>query len=291
MVADVGTRTAVYGVVGDPVEHSLSPALHNAAFQAAGLDCVYVAFRVSPAQIGEAVAGARALGLRGLSVTIPHKSSILAHLDEVDELARWVGSVNTVVNRGGRLIGYTSDGHGALEAFRAAGETTAGRKVVVLGTGGAARAIAFAICRDATPASLELLGIEDAQRDALVADLSARTGARVAGGRLDRLESVLRNADVLIQTTPVGMHPARDGTLVPAELLRADLVVFDAVYNPLCTRLLAEAARAGSRTIPGLGMFVHQAAVQFRLWTGVEPPLDVMERVVRSRLGEPPRSH
>jgi len=280
----IGAHTKVAAVIGDPVAHSMSPAIHNAAFEACGLDWIYVAFQVAPDEIGRAMAGMRALGIRGLSVTIPHKVSIIGHLDELDELARWVGSVNTVVNHDGQLIGTTTDGQGALEAFRAAGETTRGRRVVILGSGGAARAIAFAVARDATPSHLIILGIDEAERDRLGTELSHKTGISVDRGGLDRLDEALHEAQVLIQPTPVGMHPRSDESLVPARLLHAGLVVFDAVYNPPETRLLSDAVRSGAKAIRGVGMFVHQAAAQFRLWTGKPPPVDVMEKVVLDRL-------
>jgi len=284
----IRATTRVCAVIGDPVEHSLSPALHNAAFEALDLDWAYLAFRVAPERIGAAVEGVRALGLRGLSVTIPHKVSIIPHLDDVEELARWTGSVNTVVNRDGRLSGYSTDGHGALEAFRAAGLTTSGKRVLILGSGGAARAIAFAIARDAGPASIEILGIIPEERKKLAADLAEKTGLKVTAGEMDRLPDSLGESQVLIQATPLGMHPRVDVTPVPAHLLRPDLAVFDAVYTPLKTRLLREAEEAGAATIPGLGMFVHQAAVQFQLWTGRDAPIAVMERIVLEHLRKKP---
>ncbi|MBN1419511.1 MAG: shikimate dehydrogenase [Planctomycetes bacterium] len=285
----IGAATRISAVIGDPVAHSLSPAIHNAAFRALGLDWAYVAFRVAPERIGDAVAGVRGFGIRGLSVTIPHKVAIIPHLDAVDEIARWVGSVNTVVNDDGTLTGCTTDGHGALEAFRAAGATTAGRRVLLLGSGGAARAIAFAVARDAAPAAIEILGIDEGERERLAADLAQKTGVSVTAGPTDRLERALARAEFLIQATPIGMHPKEDATLVPARLLRRGLVVFDAVYTPLRTRLLREAEAAGATAIPGVGMFVHQAAVQFKLWTGQDAPIDVMEKVLLDHLRESAR--
>jgi len=285
----IGAATRICAVIGDPIAHSLSPAIHNAAFRALGLDWAYVAFRVAPNRIGDAAAGVRGFGIRGLSVTIPHKVAIIPHLDAVDEIARWVGSVNTVVNDDGTLTGYTTDGHGALEAFRAAGTTTAGKRVLLLGSGGAARAIAFAVARDAAPASIEILGIDERERKVLAADLVQKSRVSVSAGPMERLEQAIGRAEFLIQATPIGMHPKEDATLVPAPLLRRALVVFDAVYTPLRTRLLREAEAAGAMTIPGVGMFVHQAAVQFKLWTGLDAPIDVMEKVLLDHLREKAR--
>jgi shikimate dehydrogenase len=232
----------------------------------------------------DAIAGVRGLGIRGLSVTIPHKVAIIPLLDRVDELARWTGSVNTVVNDGGALTGYSTDGHGALKALEAAGESCRGRRVLVLGSGGAARAIAFAIARESPPEALDVLGVVPEERDRLAADLSAKTGVRATAGPMERLPEIIGGAQVLIQASPVGMHPKVDETLVPRRLLRRDLVVFDAVYTPLRTRLLREAEEVGAKAIPGVGMFVHQAAVQFELWTGEKAPVPVMEEIVLARL-------
>jgi len=280
----IGAKTRVCAVIGDPVEHSLSPAIHNAAFEARGLDWVYVAFRVSPERLPAAIGGMRALGIRGLSVTIPHKVAIIPLLDRVDDLARWTGSVNTVANDGGLLTGHSTDGRGALAALRGAGESCGGRRVLVLGSGGAARAISFAVARETPPASLEILGIVPEERERLARDLVEKTGIAAVAGPMDRLPGALEGAEVLIQASPVGMHPKVDETLVPRRLLRPGLVVFDAVYTPLRTRLLREAEEAGAKAVPGVGMFVGQAAAQFELWTGEDAPVRVMEEVVLARL-------
>ena len=280
----IGAKTRLCAVIGDPVEHSLSPAIHNAAFQALGLDWVYTAFRVLPDRLRDAISGVRGLGIRGLSVTIPHKVAIIPFLDEVDDLASWTGSVNTVVNDEGRLTGHTTDGRGALAAFAAAGESCAGRRVLVLGSGGAARAVSFAIARDARPESIKVLGIVQPERERLAEDISGKTGVPVTSGGMERLAEAIGAAQVIIHASPVGMHPEVDETLVPRRLLRRDLVVFDAVYTPLKTRLLREAEEAGARTIPGVGMFVGQAAVQFELWTGKKAPVAAMEEVVLAAL-------
>jgi shikimate dehydrogenase len=280
----IGAKTRVCAVIADPVEHSLSPAIHNAAFGALGLDWAYVAFRVPPARLGEAIAGVRGLGIRGLSVTIPHKVAIIPLLDRVDDLARWTGSVNTVVNDDGVLSGSSTDGHGALAALAAAGASCRGRRVLVLGSGGAARAIAFAVARETPPAGLEILGIVAPEREKLAADLSEKTGARAVAGPMDRLPAAMEAAEVVIHASPVGMHPKVGESLVPRALLRPGLVVFDAVYTPLRTRLLREAGEAGATIVPGVGMFVGQAAVQFELWTGKKAPVEAMEKVVLERL-------
>ena len=282
----ISARTRVCAVIGDPVEHSLSPQLHNAAFRASAVDLVYVAFRVRPNDLAAAIAGVRALGLRGLSVTIPHKVAILPLLDKVDPSATHIGSVNTVVNRGGELAGYSTDGPGALRALRAAGVAAEGKKILLLGSGGAARAVAFALAALTTQPELVVLGIEADEVERLVGDLRERTGVQVSGKRLepDILREAVRGSDILIHATPVGMAPRIRESVVPVELLQPGQVVFDLVYVPFETELLRAAKAAGAIAVPGLGMFVHQAAIQFELWTGQPAPLQVMEDTVKEIL-------
>jgi shikimate dehydrogenase len=282
----IHAKTAVCAILGHPVGHSLSPALHNAAFESLGLDFVYVAHDVSPDCLPEAIRGARALGYRGLSITIPHKVAALGSMDEVDETARGIGCINTVVIEKGRLYGHNSDGLGALGALRAAGVDPRGRRVLLLGSGGAARAIAMTLATHAPPERLVILGVVPDELGALVGDLETRARYAAEGRAFARttLAVELERADLLLHTTPVGMHPDRDQSLVPAELLRPGLTVFDAVYNPRETRLLAEARAAGARVIEGVEMFLGQAVVQFELWTGRPAPTEVMRCVLEERL-------
>jgi len=282
---EIDAKTKVCAVIGNPVEHSLSPAIHNAAFEALGLGYAYVAFRVE--DIAAAIAGMRALGnFRGLSVTIPHKVSIMEHLDEIDEVARNIGSVNTVLKEGGLLKGSSSDGPGALKALADRGADPAGKRVLVLGSGGAARATTFTLATSERPPEISILGVIPDELDLLVRDLKDKTPARIEGRRMDdeSLRKGAAEADIIIHCTPVGMHPKTDDTLVPKELLRPEHVVFDIVYTPRETRLLKEARSVGCKTIPGLEMFVNQAVVQFELWTGKSAPVDVMRKVVEKNL-------
>jgi shikimate dehydrogenase len=282
----IDAHTRVCALLGHPVGHSLSPAIHNAAFEALGLPFVYVAHDVAPADLGAALRGALACGYRGLSVTIPHKVAALSLVDEVDEAGRVVGCINTVVCEGGRLLGSTSDGQGALNALRAAGAHPEGRRVVLLGSGGAARALAVTLALLAPPLSLHLLGIELPELERLSHDVAAlgRCPVRAEALEARALVPLLRQTDLLLQCTPIGMAPDADATLVPAEALHPDLAVLDAVYNPRRTRLLTEAARAGCRVVEGMEMFLGQAAVQFELWTGTPAPLEVMRRVLEVSL-------
>jgi shikimate dehydrogenase len=281
---DINAYTQFCGLIGNPVEHSLSPAIHNAAFQKLGLNFVYLAFRVEA--IGDAIKGLRSLGnFRGASVTIPHKVSAVPFLDSLEPTARHIGAINTIVAEGGILKGYNTDAIGALRALHEGGVALNGRQVVMLGSGGAARAIAFALAAETGIDRLTILGIDDRERTALVRDLRSKTGMVVQESFLDEgtLRKVLPDTHVLIHCTPMGMSPKVHQTSVPAALLHAGLTVMDIVYNPRDTQLLKDAKAAGCRVIPGLEMFLHQAAAQFELWTDQAAPVDVMRAVLETR--------
>lgn len=280
-----GTR--VCALIGYPVGHSLSPAMHNAAFQYLGLDYVYVAFNVPPGRLKDAVSGIRGLGIYGVNVTMPHKINVIKYLDELDEGARLAGSVNTILNRDEKLVGYTTDGLGALSALRHAGADPAGRKVVILGAGGASRSICFALANYVR--ELVILN-RTLERAVKLADELRRvfSSANVGAGPLSDsvLESVLKDADILINATSVGMKPNVDETPVKRELLHGNLTVFDIVYEPLETRLLKEAKSVGARTVDGLWMLVYQGALSFEIWTGAKAPVEVMREAALKRMGE-----
>jgi shikimate dehydrogenase len=281
---DINAQTRLCGVIGNPVEHSLSPAIHNAAFQKLGLNYVYLAFPV--ADVESAIRGIRALGnVRGFSVTIPHKVAVMPYLDEVETTAQHIGSVNTIVVEQGKLLGYNTDALGALRALTDAGVTLKGQRVLMVGSGGAARAIAFALANQTGIDRLTILGIEDAERRHLVDDLRAKSAVAVEEAQLNAatLGEAIKGSHVLLHCTPIGMSPNIDRTCIPAAFLHASLTVMDIVYNPLETRLLRDAKAAGCRTIRGLEMFLNQAVAQFELWTQQPAPADVMRTVLESR--------
>lgn len=283
---NITTDTRLCAVIGDPVEHSLSPTLHNAAFRAAGLDYVYLAFQVK--QVAGCLAGMRALtGFRGLSVTIPHKRAVMDLLDDIDPIARRIGSVNTVTNEDGRLVGSSTDGPGTLRAFHEAGVSLEGKRVLFAGTGGAVRAVAFAVAELSGAASIRILGRTPANVETLVGDLQDKTACPVTGGGLEKdLAEAAAAADVLIQGTPLGMYPDRiDDTAIPKAVLEPRHVVFDMVYRPFMTRLLREAEETGCRTVPGIEMLINQAVLQFERWTGVDAPVEAMRAAVTEALG------
>jgi shikimate dehydrogenase len=280
---DINAQTQFCGVIGNPVGHSLSPAIHNAAFHKLGLNFVYLAWHVEA--IGEAIKGLRALGnFRGASVTIPHKVAAMPFLDHVETTAQKIGAINTIVAEKGELTGYNTDATGALRALREGGVEIKGRRIVVLGSGGAARAIAVALAAEPGTEKLTLLGIEDAERTRLAQDIRSTAAVTVEDSYLDEstLRRVLPAAHILIHCTPVGMSPKAEATCVPASLLHPDLAVMDIVYNPRETRLLKEAGLAGCKTISGLEMFLNQAVAQFELWTDQSAPVEVMRQVLES---------
>jgi shikimate dehydrogenase len=268
----------LYGVLGDPVAHSLSPVMHTAAFASLGMDALYLPFRVSREQLGDAIRGAASLGFGGLNLTIPLKEAALQYV-EADQLAKQIGAVNTVAFTTGQPEGYNTDGLGSLQVLREVAGDLAGTTVLILGAGGAAKAIAFYL--DAEGASVTIADRTRARAE----ELAQRLTNAVAIGLGSELATKLAAADILINATSVGMHPRVDETLVTAELMRPDLVVFDIVYNPLETKLLQEARRAGVKTcISGVKMLVYQGAASFKLWTNREPPIAVMEQAVLTAL-------
>jgi shikimate dehydrogenase len=274
-------------LIGDPVERSLSPAMHNAAFEALGLNCVYLALRVPQATLAGALSGARALNMAGMNVTHPHKIDILGLLDELDESASMVGAVNTVKNDGGRLIGYNTDGDGAVRALESEVGKLAGRKVLLLGAGGAARAIAFSLVKK--DAELTVANRTTSRAKELAASIKRSLGVDVKQTSISQKElaKAVKQADILINATTVGMYPNINRTLVTAKMMHRGLIVNDIVYEPLQTRLLREAKRAGARAVTGLGMLVHQGALSFEIWAGkrarVRVRTDAVKRELRRR--------
>ncbi|EGK12562.1 shikimate dehydrogenase [Kroppenstedtia eburnea] len=272
------------GLIGHPVAHSKSPEMMNEAFRREGLPWVYLAFDVASEELGRAVAGLKSLGFRGWNVTIPHKVAVMEHLDEVEESAREIGAVNTVIHRNGRLIGTNTDGAGYLESLvRETGFDVKGRRVVILGAGGAARAVGYTLAR----AGAEQIGIVN-RTEKKAQDLAdhLRRWTRADGISPGEADTAIREADLLVQTTSVGMHPHPEGCPVDPASLHKDLLVSDLIYHPRQTRLLQEAKTRGARVHSGLGMLLHQGALAFERWTGRQAPVERMGEVLEQVLGE-----
>jgi shikimate dehydrogenase len=278
--------TKLCGVIGDPVLHTLSPAMHNAAIAELGIDYAYLAFHVKTPGLGAAVEGIRALGIRGLNVTIPHKVAVAQFLDELDPLARDIGAVNTIVNDEGKLKGYNTDAAGFLQSLQATGFELKGKKVVLLGAGGAARAMGFALAQAGSEITILNRKRTLSQAMVLSANLERISSSEVTALELNtvNLKAVLAEADLLVNATSAGMEPDAEETPVPTDLLKPGMTVFDVVYAPLETRLLREAASKGCQVVSGLEMLVRQAALAFKLWTGEDAPLEVMREAAMSSL-------
>ncbi len=262
----ITASTALCGILLHPAGHTRSPAMHNAAFEAMEIDARFLAFDVPPQALPEAIRGARALGIRQLAVSLPHKEAVIPLLDAVDETARRIGAVNTVTRDGERLLGTNTDWLGAVRALERGGKLQ-GRRAVVLGAGGAARAVAFGLRERGASVTVLNRSVERARA------VARAIGAEGAGP----LEALAQTpCEVLVQTTSVGL--GSDASPVPEQALPRAALVMDAVYDPPETRLLREARARGCTTVGGKWMLVEQAAEQIRLWTGREPPLEAMAR-------------
>jgi len=276
----ISGRTGICGIIGDPIEHSMSPVMHNAAFKNKGVDYVYLPFRVKKEELGKAIEGMRALNIRGLNITIPHKVAVIQFLDELDPLADKIGAVNTIVNDDGVLTGYNTDATGFLQALLERGIEPKGKSVVILGAGGASRAISFILAERGS--SLVILNRTWNKAKICADRISEVFQSEATALKLNRqnLAAALSQADILVNATSVGMSPNINETPVTSNLLKPSLVVFDIVYNPIKTRLQREAEAVGAKTISGLDMLVWQGALAFEKWTGLKAPIGVMREKV-----------
>jgi shikimate dehydrogenase len=284
MSARISGKTKLVGIIGWPVAHSMSPAMHNAAFAALGLDWCYVALPVVPERIGEAVRGLLALSFAGANVTVPHKQAVMAHLDRVSPAAQAIGAVNTIVIRDGWLLGDNTDRPGFLASLREEKFDPAGRRCAVLGAGGAARAVVYALA--SVGAAVTVYNRTAARAESLARDLAVSLpDAALRARPLAALGEIGAETDLLVNTTPLGTWPETEASPWPATLpLPPHLTVCDLVYNPPQTSLLAQAQAAGARAIGGLGMLVHQGVAAFEMWTGHRPPLEVMRQAALRQL-------
>ncbi len=277
----------VVGLIGYPLGHTISPAMHNAAFKKLGLDFEYVPFEVEPKDLSEALKGLRALHIAGFNVTIPHKESIVPLLDEVTKLARIIGAVNTVLNQEGKLIGYNTDGAGFIDSLKEDAKTDPhGKGVVVLGAGGASRAVSIMLA-EAKAKSIILADVQEEKAKELseYIDSSFEADCDFVGVNSKELQRAIDRANILVNTTPVGMHPKIDQSPLSEEIvLHKKLLVYDLVYNPSETKLLKTAKAAGCKTCSGLGMLVRQGALAFTIWTGEEAPLKAMRKAAEEAL-------
>jgi len=283
----ISGKTAVFGVLGHPIAHTLSPAMHNAALREMGVDGVYVAFDVAPAQLAAAVAGLQALGVRGVNCTIPHKEGLIPLMDELTPEARAIGAVNTVRFRDGRREGHNTDAPGFLAALAAEGVAPAGRRAVVLGAGGAARAVVYALA--AAGADVALVNRTRERAVELAEHVNGQVGREAVScppSGEEAVASAVGGADLLVNTTSVGMGPRAVALPpIPPAALHARLFVYDLIYSPPETRLLAAARAVGARGQHGAGMLARQGALALEWWLGRPAPAGLMERVVLDAAG------
>jgi len=259
----------VYGIIGSPVDHSLSPCMHNAAFKELGINAVYGAFDVPKEKLESAVAGIKSLGIKGVSVTIPHKEAVMNYLDEISASAQSIGAVNTLINENGRLLGENTDWIGVREAFLKSGTEVQAKKVVVIGAGGAARAVVYA---------LKSLGAGEILIYNRTFERAKELAESIGGKAIPWEELKSAEGDIIVQTTSVGLKEWKSP--VDEDVIKRFKVAMDIVYLPLKTKFLTLASRCGLKTIDGLQMLLYQGVEQFKLWTGVEPPVEVMEKAV-----------
>ncbi len=280
--------TLLAGIFGYPIQHSISPAIHNAAFERLGIDAVYEAWETTPDALAAGVAALRRENYLGANVTVPHKQAVMEYLDEVDDLAARIGAVNTIVNRNGRLGGSNTDALGFINSLQGeAGISVAGLDVVLIGAGGAARAAAYALADDRADALT--IANRTVERAVSLADEVRRTGVEVSAFGLSDPEflSACGRADLIVNSTSVGMlhGPAEGESPIPADAISPGCVVYDMVYNPSDTPLLRDAAEMGARCVGGLPMLVYQGAAAWTRWTGREAPVEVMFGAAKRALG------
>ncbi|MEM3068719.1 MAG: shikimate dehydrogenase [Nitrososphaerales archaeon] len=282
----VSNKTRLCCVIGHPVDKSLSPIMHNEAFRAKGLNYVYLAFDVDTSRLKEAVEGLRALKVKGFNVTMPHKVAILNLLDRINEGASLVGAVNTVVNDDGELIGYNTDVNGIISALEAKFHSLKGLKALLIGAGGAARACIVALVSKGCKEIIIMNRTFDKAK-LMAEDLGKKLkmNYNLEELSMNSLKKAINSVDILMNATPIGTYPNLDESIVPQELIKKDMVVFDAVYNPKKTKLIRDAEKMGAKVIPGYEMFVGQGAASFKLWTGIDAPIDIMRRAVLKALG------
>ncbi len=282
----ISGKTRICGVIGDPIEHTLSPIIQNAAFKALDLDYVFLAFKVSPNQVDKAIAGMRALEIVGLNVTMPHKEAVIKHLDQIDENAKFLNAVNTIHNKDGQLIGYNTDGIGAIKALKENGSNPKGKKILLLGAGGSARAIAYALAKQTD--ELIILNRTVSVAKKIVNLLNKTLNKKILADSLttQKIREHIQQSDILINATSVGMKPNSNQSLIPKQLIKPKMTIMDIVYNPVETKLAREAKSAGAKVVSGTEMLIYQGAASFEIWTGKTAPVEVMRKAALERLSK-----
>lgn len=278
-------KSKVFGIIGWPLSHSLSPVFQNAAFEHLGLDCCYVPFPVDPGQLDAAIRAIPALNIAGLNVTVPHKESVIHCLSSLSDEAMMTGAVNTIIVSAKGLVGHNTDGQGFTASLNEAGESVKGRTILVIGAGGAARAVVVSLAREGASAIFianRTVSKAESLKEVLIRHYS-KIKAEAIGIEPVDLKRVFKNIDIIINTTSIGLKKG-DPTPVPKEFLHKDLFVCDLIYNPPDTELIRCAKELCRGHMNGSGMLIHQGAASFKLWTGIEPPVHIMRQALQDAL-------
>ncbi|MDR3291678.1 MAG: shikimate dehydrogenase [Methanobrevibacter sp.] len=282
---EIDGKTGVYGVIGDPISQSFSPLIHNYAFKYAGLNSVYLAFNVKAGDTLAAIDGAKALDFKGLSVAMPHKMAVIEKLDEIDPMVKKIGAINTLDFKDNKIKGYNTDSTGAVSAIKEITDLN-GKNVLIVGAGGTSQAISFQLSISGVN-KIEILNISVDMAKKLVNSIekSNNNNLNLSYGGLDLIEKSVQDADIFINATPVGMYPnINEKPIANSDIMHSDLIVQDIVYNPIKTRFIKEAEKADAKAIPGIKMLLYEALDAFKIWTGVEVPINIIEKDVNKYL-------
>jgi shikimate dehydrogenase len=274
-----------YCIIGDPIHYSLSPGMQNAAFAALGLNCTYIAFRVPPSELKESIESLRSINIAGFNVTVPHKVEAMKHLDELDVTAKKAAAVNTVNNIEGIFRGYNTDIHGFIEPLRRRKIDFRGMNALVLGAGGAARAVVAGLAEESGSISKVVIANRDVERAKELAKIGSGLGLKCETISLDRAQSVSPDSDLIINATTIGMN--NEPSLIDYDHIKKSSIVYDIVYRPVTTSLIENAKYAEANVVYGYEMLVEQGAKAFEIWTGIQAPRDVMKKNLLGMFGEP----
>ncbi len=273
----VSGTTRIYGIIGNPVTHTLSPLLHNTAFREMGLNCIYLPFHVNNTELSAAINGIRAINIHGFNVTMPHKLTIIPLIDQLDPLAMRIGAVNTVTNCEGKLTGYNTDATGFIRALLDNGVDPRGKKVVVFGAGGVSRAICFALAEQKCEIVIVNRTVDKARKLANMVSIVASRRVKSFNVSEETLDKSLYEADIIVNATSIGMDETIGKSVLAAGLLRSSMVVFDTIYHPIETQLIKDAKKIGAQVIGGLDMLLWQGAIAFKIWTGLDAPFELIK--------------
>jgi len=279
------SKTKTLCIIGNPIEHSMSVTMHNAAIQNLGIDYLYVAFNVFPIDLPNAINGFRSLNIKGASVTIPHKISAMKYLDKIEPMAKNIGAINTIKNDNGILIGRNTDGEGFLKSIKESGYNLKNKKIVLFGAGGAARACAFYLAKEVN--QITIINRSNTGMNDLISKLKANYKISIKGINLSKSEDIkkeIKESDMIVNTTPVGMYPNVNESPVKQSWMHPNLFVVDIIYSPIQTKLLQEASSIGCNVLSGVDMLVNQGIIAFEWWTGVSPDKKLMKQVVLNEL-------